>query len=385
MTTSRIVLFGATGFTGRLTAEALVRRGARPLLVGRDQGRLDALAAGLYGAPGGGTPGGGAPEGAPEAVPPTAVGDASRPASLRRIVQPGDVLVTTVGPFLRLGEAAVAAAVEAGAVYLDSAGEPAFIKRIFQRYGPAAAARGGALLTAFGYDCVPGNLAAALALAKAGPAAARVDVGYFVRGRMARRLSAGTRASAIGAVLEPSYGFRQGRIVRDRTRTRLFLVGGRRRRGLSMGASEHFTLPPVHPGLREINVYFGWLGPLTRPAAVVARAAPLIAAVPGARRAADALADRVIRTGRGGATAGPGVRSRIVAEVYDENGRPLAVVELEGGDPYDFTARLLAWAATTALTRGVRGTGALGPVDAFGLEALVEGCAEAGLVTRERH
>ncbi|MEU6415110.1 saccharopine dehydrogenase [Microbispora sp. NPDC046933] len=365
MATPRIVLFGATGFTGRLTAEALAARGARPLLAGRDQTRLTALADTLGGDL------------------PTAVADVGRPESVRRIVGPGDVLISTVGPFVRWGEAAVAAATEAGAVYLDSTGEPTFVKRIFQRYGPAAAARGAALITAFGYDYVPGNLAAALALRKAGPGAVRVDVGYFVDGGMARRASAGTRASALGMILEPMYGFREGRIVPEHGRTRKFLVDGRVRHGLSMGASEHFTLPPAHPGLREVNVYLGWLGGLTRVAGVLAKATPALAALPGIRRATEALADRVLRTGGGGAPAGAGVLSRIVAEAYDGEGRRLAAVHLAGGDPYEFTAGVLAWAATTALAEGVHGTGALGPVDAFGLDALTRGCAEVGMAVRE--
>ncbi|MEW9533345.1 trans-acting enoyl reductase family protein [Microbispora sp. NPDC049125] len=365
MTTPRIVLFGATGFTGRLTAEALVTGGARPLLAGRDPEKLAGLAESL----GGGLP--------------TAVADVSRPESVRRIVAPGDVLVSTVGPFLRWGEAAVTAATEAGAVYLDSTGEPTFIKRIFQRYGPAAAARGSALITAFGYDYVPGNLAASLALRKAGPEAARVDIGYFVRGDMARRSSAGTRASALGMVLEPMYGFREGRITREHGRTRPFAVDGRRRQGLSMGASEHFTLPPVHQGLREVNVYLGWLGGLTRAAGVVARATPVLAALPGVRRATEALADRVLRSGTRTPPPGSGISSQTIAEAYDGGGRLLASVRLDGGDPYDFTARVLAWAATTALADGVRGAGALGPVDAFGLDGLLQGCATAGLAPRD--
>jgi short subunit dehydrogenase-like uncharacterized protein len=365
MTTARIVLFGATGFTGRLTAEALVARGVRPVLAGRDQDRLNDLASSLV-------------AGQEEQLP-TAVADVSRPGSVHGLVGPGDVLISTVGPFLRFGEAAVTAATEAGAVYLDSTGEPTFIKRIFQRYGPAAAARGAALITAFGYDYVPGNLAAALALSKAGSDAVRVDVGYFIRGDMIRRASAGTRASALGAMLQPMYGFREGRIIREQGRTRSFRVGGRRRHGLSVGASEHFTLPPAHPGLREVNVYLGWLGGLTRAAGLLSRATPMIASVPGVRNLTEVLADRILRSGTTPAASAPGVSSQIVAEAYDERGRLLASVELEGGDPYDFTARVLAWAAATALADGVRGTGAIGPVDAFGLGALKQGCAESGL------
>src|SRR3954453_3045514 len=102
---SRIVLLGATGWTGALTAEALVARGARPVLAGRDPGRLAALADRL---------------GALD----TARADVTAPAAVRALLEPGDVLVTTVGPFLQLGEPALPAAVGAGAVFLASTGGP---------------------------------------------------------------------------------------------------------------------------------------------------------------------------------------------------------------------------------------------------------------------
>jgi hypothetical protein len=68
-----------------------------------------------------------------------------------------------------------------------------------------------------------------------------------------------------------------------------------------------------------------------------------------------------------------------VAEAADERGRPLARVHLRGPDPYTLTARLLAWGARRAASHGLAATGALGPVDAFGLDALQAGAAEAGL------
>ncbi|MFC6083420.1 saccharopine dehydrogenase family protein [Sphaerisporangium aureirubrum] len=362
MTSPRIVLFGATGYTGRLTARALLAHGVHPVLAGRDQARLEALASSL-----------------PVELP-TVVADVDRPATVRRLVRPGGVLISTVGPFTRWGEPAVEATIQAGGVYLDSTGEPTFIRRIFQRYGPAAAAAGATLITAFGYDYVPGNVAAALALKKAGDDAVRVDIGYFVQGNIARRASTGTRASALGAILEPMYSFRDGRILHQHGRTRVFLVNGRRRHGLSIGALEHFALPRTHSGLREVNVYMGWLGGLTRVAGVVARATPYVAAIPGAKRVTEAVADRVIRSAdRDGTPAVSGLATLVVAEAYDRDGTRLSAVELSGGDPYDVTARILAWGAVTAAADGVAGPGAVGPVEAFGLERLVRGCADAGL------
>ena len=55
-------------------------------------------------------------------------------------------------------------------------------------------------------------------------------------------------------------------------------------------------------------------------------------------------------------------------------------VELRGPEAYGFTAAMLAWGATSAAEHGVRGTGALGPVQAFGLAELTAGAAAAGLV-----
>jgi short subunit dehydrogenase-like uncharacterized protein len=138
----RIVLYGATGYIGGLTARAMVAAGARPVLAGRNQDRLNALAARLSQAGGG-------------VELETAIED---PGPLRRLLGPGDVLVSTAGPFIKVGRSAVAAAVEAGAVYLDSSGEPPFIRQVFEEFGPDAGRTGAVLLPAFGYDHVPGNL-----------------------------------------------------------------------------------------------------------------------------------------------------------------------------------------------------------------------------------
>src|SRR4051794_21998303 len=120
---ARIVLFGATGYTGDLTARALVARGHRPVLAARNAERVAALAGELGGLE-------------------TGVADVARPDSIRALLEPGDVLISTVGPFARWGEAAVTAAIGAGAHYLDSTGEPPFIREVFERHGPAAAKAG---------------------------------------------------------------------------------------------------------------------------------------------------------------------------------------------------------------------------------------------------
>ena len=361
--TGRVVLFGATGYTGDLTARALVARGARPLLVGRNAGRLEALAAQL---------------GELE----TAVVDATAPgavAELAALAKPGDVLVCTVGPFIRWGETGVQAALAAGAHYIDSTGEPPFIRAVFERHGPAAEAAGCGLLTALGYDYVPGNLAGALALREAGERAVSVDVAYFVSGRAGAQASGGTRASAVGLVAEPGYAFRGGRLVTERAARRVHELDGRP--AISVGATEQFALPRVHPGLRDVGVWLGWFGPASRPLQAVSAATALATKLPGVRGAIGAAASRLVQGSTGGPDAATRAKahSRIYAVAADADGRPLATVRLAGVNPYDFTAEMLAWGALRAASGGLLGVGALGPVDGFGLDALEAGVAEAGI------
>jgi short subunit dehydrogenase-like uncharacterized protein len=357
-----VVLFGATGYTGRLTAEAMAAAGVGPVLAGRDRARLEALASRLGDLP-------------------VAEADTARPDSVGDLVGAGDVLVSTVGPFLTRGEPAVRAAVDAGATYLDATGEPPFLRRVFEEHGPRAAGR-CALIPAFGYDFVPGNLAGALALADAETGrVARITVGYFVTG--GGGFSSGTTASGAGLLLEPGFAWRGGELRRERLarRVRAFPIGGRDWLGVSYGGSEHLALPRIAPGLRDVEVYLGWFGRRSRAMQVFSAVGAPLARVPGTRALARAVARRLAgTTGQGpDEAARRGGGSLIVAVASDARDRELAQVRLRGPDPYTLTARLLTWGAQQAAAHGVPATGALGPVDAFGLEALQQGASAAGL------
>lgn len=363
--TARIVLFGATGYTGSRTAEAMAARGLRPVLAGRDPGRLAPLAHRLGGLE-------------------TATADVTDEASVAALVGRGDVLVTTVGPFAKLGAPAVAAAIDAGAIYLDSTGEPPFVRAVHERYGPAAQRSGAALLTAFGNDYVPGVLAGALALRAAGERAARVDVGYFITGLGAGRpFSRGTLRSLAGVATAPLYTWRDGALRTEPAgaRLRTFDVAGRLRPAVTIGASEQFALPRLAPGLQTVDVYLGWFGRASGAVHAWSRVAPLAARVPGAGRVLAGAAGIVTRASAApSAGALAGARSEILAEVFDATGTLLARTRLTAPEPYAMTADLLAWGAWRAAAHGVRGTGALDAVAAFGLDELVAGAAEAGIV-----
>ena len=161
---ARIVLFGATGYTGRLTAERLVALGERPLLAGRSEERLASLAADLGGLE-------------------WQRADVFRRNSVFDLVEEGDVLVSTVGPFAKWGEPAVGAAIAARGTYLDSTGEPPFIRRVFEEWGPLGRARRRAAADRDGLRL------------RAGRAGRRAGV----RGRPARRPCAWTSATTRSA------------------------------------------------------------------------------------------------------------------------------------------------------------------------------------------
>jgi short subunit dehydrogenase-like uncharacterized protein len=359
----RIVLFGATGYTGRLTADAMVERGLRPVLAARSREKLEALVSEL----GGGLE--------------TAVADVGDPPSVRALVEKGDVLVTTVGPFARWGAPAAAAASTAGAHYLDSTGESGFIREVFERYAPVAVKSGCGMLTAFGYDYVPGNLAGGIALRRAGSDAVRIDTGYFITG--SGRPSGGTLATMVGSFGTEAFAFRDGRVRSERMakRQRSFPVGSRRFGAVSVGTSEHFALPRIAPQLREVNSYLGWFGPASKAAQLMSGGMSAAMKLPGAGRLWDAASSRLVKGSSGGPDeqARAKMGSHVVAIAYDAAGSELSEVHLTGVDGYTFTGRILAWGAGRAAAGTLTDSGALGPVDAFGLDELIAGCAEAGI------
>jgi len=192
-------------------------------------------------------------------------------------------------------------------------------------------------------------------------------------------------------LLAPAYSFRGGQIVTERTAAHVasFEIDGTRRQGFSIGSSEHFALPrlwaaavgtddiPAQAPVTDVGVYLGWLGGATWLAHYGTAVVAPLERLPPARRALDEVARRIQRSGAG-PRQGDSIRSDVVAVAADARGRKLASVHLTGGDPYSFTAPMLAWAAGKAAADGVQPAGALGPVEAFGADSLETGCAAAG-------
>ncbi|MDA0184870.1 saccharopine dehydrogenase NADP-binding domain-containing protein [Solirubrobacter phytolaccae] len=357
---SRIVVFGATGYTGELIASRLAAAGARPVLAGRSESKLSALAERLGGLD-------------------WVRADALRQNTVFDLVGPDDVLISTVGPFVKWGLPAARAAVAAGCTYIDTTGEPEFIRTLFEELDGPARRSGARVIPSLSYEFAGGVLAGALALDEAGGDAVRVDVGYYALGGGPNSLSAGTRESLVGIVLGDHFAYRDGAVrgVRAAERVRSFVVAGKSREAFSLGALEHYALRGSSDSLREVNVYTGWFGPLSRAVQAGSVVGTVVQRVPLVRPGMKWWGERAVSL-VGGPEAGTtpeGVRSWIAAEALSESGDVLARVDLAGTDGYDFTASLVAWAAQ----RRVDGAGVLGPVEAFGLEALEDAALSAGL------
>ena len=166
--TKPFAILGATGYTGGLVAERARALGLPLRLVGRRRDALDAIAV---------------------AGDEVRVADARDERSLREAFDGAFAVASTAGPFSDLGHAPLAAAIACGAHYLDTSGEQGFSRVVYDEFGGRAEAAGVVALTAFGFDYVPGDLAARLAADGLEPLD-EVLVAYSVS-RMAA--SAGTR------------------------------------------------------------------------------------------------------------------------------------------------------------------------------------------------
>jgi short subunit dehydrogenase-like uncharacterized protein len=142
-----IVVFGATGFTGRLVAEYLnthygVGRAVAWAIAGRNRDKLAEVREEI---------------GAPSSLP-LLEADAAAPQSLAALAQQARVVISTVGPYQRYGEPLVRACADAGTDYVDLCGEPAWMARMIAQYDAAAKASGARIVFSCGFDSIPFDL-----------------------------------------------------------------------------------------------------------------------------------------------------------------------------------------------------------------------------------
>ncbi len=211
-----VVLFGATGFTGGLTAHYLAEGAAadtRWALAGRNRGKLEALRDELA------------------AIDPRAVelpllhADIEDPASLQKVAESTKVVITTVGPYINYGEPLLAACAAAGTDYVDLTGEPEFVDRMWLGYHEQAQRTGARLIHSCGFDSIPHDLGVLYTVGQL-PEHTPLAVQGFVRA--GGTFSGGTYHSAIAIMAR----LRQGAAVAKQRRQRELRPAGRSIRGV---------------------------------------------------------------------------------------------------------------------------------------------------------
>ncbi|GAA2349171.1 trans-acting enoyl reductase family protein [Saccharopolyspora halophila] len=303
------MIYGASGYTGRLIADLAIDRGERPVLAGRDPAKIAAMAA---------------PRGLPYRT-----FDLSDPEEVAERLRDIDVVAHCAGPFSATSEPMISACLRSGTHYLDITGEIDVFEAAFARDAQAREA-GVVLLPGSGFDVVPTDCLAALVAAEL-PDATRLDLAFQASGG----ISGGTLKSA----LEGAGMGGRARIDGDicavplawRQRDVAFPSGQRRVTSLPWGdvsTAFHST------GIGTITTFTRLPGLDRMPARASGPSRALLGSAPVQRLGKAAIGALVRGPGRGH-------RSRSWVEVYaeatDDAGRTVSAA-LIGPDTYDLTA-----------------------------------------------
>jgi len=186
-----ILVYGASGYTGRLVVRALEAAGRPYAIAGRNRAALDALSHDL------------------KSRPEVRVADASDTASLLRAFGGMKAVVSTVGPFRRWGMPVVRTAVDLGLHYVDTTGEQDFQMQVHDELHRRAIATGATVITGAAFEYTFSYLGAALLHERCGPLLTMSS--YHLAGGF--RPTAGTARSALAMLGGELVAFRDGRLV----------------------------------------------------------------------------------------------------------------------------------------------------------------------------
>jgi short subunit dehydrogenase-like uncharacterized protein len=376
-----IVLFGATGFTGALTAEYLAQHaptGLRWALAGRNASKLERVRDRLVKID---------PDHADLEL---LFADVSDEASLADVASRARVVISTVGPYLTYGEPIVAACAEAGTDYVDLTGEAEFVDRMYVAYHDTAERTGARLVHACGFDSVPHDLGALFTVQQL-KAEGPVDLRGVVRA--SGMFSGGTFHSAMTAISRAKQ-MREASIARRRIEAR-----PEGRSSKAVGGKPH----------RDKELGF-WLLPLpTIDPAVVARSGAALASYGPRFRYTHYAGTKTLRYAAGGAVGGGAIavsaqlkplrnllldrikqgegpderlreKSWFTVDFVGESGGRTLHTRVSGGDPgYTETAKMLSEAALClAFDDNPETSGQVTPAQAMG-DALLARLQKAGI------
>jgi short subunit dehydrogenase-like uncharacterized protein len=347
VSTHDVVVFGATGFTGGLTAEYLARHAPEGMpwaLAGRNREKLEAVRARL-----------------------TEISDrhgelalleadAEDAASLRKVAESAKVVITTVGPYIHYGEPLVAACAAAGSDYVDLTGEPEFVDLMWLRHHEEAQRNGARIVHACGFDSIPHDLGAYFTVQQL-PEGVPIKLEGFVQA--GGTFSGGTYHSAVNAFgrvrqYRKVSGERRRREHRPTDRRVKSVVGRIRHAGSLGGWAVPFpTIDPqvVTRSARELERY----GPdFSYGHYLLIKHLPVVAGLAGGVGTLFALSQlppaRKLLLSLQSSGEGPSAeqieKGWFRVRFQGEGGEKRVATEVRGGDPgYGETAKMLAESA----------------------------------------
>ncbi|HXU72257.1 MAG TPA: saccharopine dehydrogenase NADP-binding domain-containing protein [Polyangia bacterium] len=347
-----VVVYGATGFTGRLVCAELARRKVSFAVAGRDRSKLTALA-GSLGA----------------AQPEVLVAALDDRAALEAAIARGRVVLACAGPFARMGEPVREAALAVKRHYLDITGESEYMMATAARDAEAQA-RGVALVNAVGFDVVPTDAAAVLAADAAGGKPELLRIGI----RFGGRATQGTTRSALEHADKGGMAYIAGEYVTEPVAADRWQaafpppIGDRVCVSIPWG---DLATAPRSTGARTIRTYMAVSSTVARVMPLVGLAGKALAWGPAKR-----LAERWVSTLPEGPSDAERARARCAVVAEAQNGARTARAWVTTADGYDFTAVAAVECAVRAAADGFDRKGALTPTQAFGARALLEALAD---------
>jgi short subunit dehydrogenase-like uncharacterized protein len=297
--------------------------------------------------------------------------------ALRELFSGCSAVIACAGPFYLHGEPILAAAVDAGAHYLDTTGEQPFIRLALETYGPRAAESGTAVLSGMGFDYVPGDMLAALTAEGMGPLET-IRLAYTTSFQPTR----GTMLSALEMFKGGDLEFRNGKL----TEASPAIARGEFDFGQQLGtksmtrypAGEQITVPR-HVDTKRVETMLSadsiTPGPLVRMTPLIMRPAAAAMKTP-----LKSLTDKLVSRLPEGASAEDRASATFVVacEAVAVDGRHRRGI-ITGNDVYGLTAALLVEAAKHAVEGRIRGSGGLAPAEAFDSAAFLSRFARFSL------
>lgn len=335
------LLYGATGYTGQLIAEACAARGLSPTLAGRSAEPLQALATRL------GLP--------------FVVASLQDPAALDRALGGVKAVLHCAGPFSRTSAPMVEACLRTGRHYLDITGEIPVFEACAARDAEAKA-RGVMLMPGVGFDVVPSDCLA-LYVARRLPGATKLELCIASLGSV----SHGTALTALEEFRGVAVERVDGKLVESTlgSRWRTFDFGDGRRLNAVAGPLADVSTAWRSTGLGNLSVYLAVGRRLRRMIQLGAAAAPLLRLRPVSR-----LVQALVRRGGPDASTRAAGRTSVLAEATDAGGRSFRA-RLDGPEAYSLTVAA-ALACTQRVLEGVAPPGFQTPALAYGPDLVLE-------------